>query len=254
MCFDCANNGILHRMVLLLKGLRVVVIDFLKKLYHMLPEPPSTNYLYRTISPSPYDLLPNDPVIYDIGSKGARLGYAFGKSPHGAKIVCVDIEDGHGVDLVADAHDLHMVESNSVDFVASVSVLEHVRYPQKVVNEMLRILKPGGVIYINVPFVFPFHGDPSDYCRFTYKGIDILCEDFEKLDSGFNRGPASTMHHLLVHFFAMVFSFNSKTLYGINQDVFKWLFFWIKYLDKFLANYDMAHVIHSGSYFIGKKK
>lgn len=230
------------------------VIQFLKDVYRKLPNPPSTNYIYRKIEPSPYDFLPENPIIYDIGSKGARGGYAFGKPPQNATIVCVDIEDADGVDLVADAHNLYMVEDNSVDFVTSVSVLEHVRYPQKVVKEMHRILKPGGIIYINVPFLFPFHADPNDFYRFTYKGIDILCEDFEKLDSGFNRGPASTMNHLLVHFFAMLFSFNNKTIYGINVDFFKWLLFWVKYLDIFLAKYSMAYVIHAGTYFIGKKR
>jgi len=231
----------------------VSVMQFLKKIYNKLPEPPSTNYIYREIKPSPYDFLPSEPIIYDIGSKEARAGYAFGKPPKGAKVVCVDMEEGVGVDLVADAHDLHMVESDSVDFVTSISVLEHVRYPQQVVKEMYRILKPGGIIYINVPFVFPFHADPNDYYRFTYKGIDILCEDFNKLDSGFNRGPASTMHHLLVHFMAILFSFNNNVIYAVNVDVFKWLFFWVKYLDKFIAKYSMAYVIHAGTYFIGKK-
>lgn len=226
---------------------------FLKKIYRKLPNPPSTNYIFKEIKPNPYDILPSDPVIYDIGSKGARAGYAFGKPPENAKVVCVDIEDGPGVDLVADAHDLNKVEDNSVDFVISISVLEHVTYPQKVVKEMHRILKPGGLVYISVPFIFPFHADPSDFYRFTYRGVDILCEDFERLDSGFNRGPASTMHHLLVHFFAILFSFNSKSLYSINVDLFKWLLFWVKYLDKILANYSMAHVIHAGAYFLGRK-
>ena len=230
------------------------IIEILKSIYHKLPEPPSTNYIYRKIKPSPYDFLPRQPIIYDIGSKDARAGYAFGKPPTDAKIVCVDIEESVGVDLVADAHNLHMVDNDSVDFVTSISVLEHVKYPQKVIKEIHRILKPGGIIYINVPFIFPFHAAPSDFYRFSHKGIEILCEDFERIDSGFNRGPASTMHHLLVHFFAMLLSFNSKTIYGINIDLFKWLLFWVKYLDKFLANYKMAFVIHTGAYFIGRKR
>lgn len=227
--------------------------DTLRTLYHMLPHPPSTNYLYRTISPNPYDLLPANPVIFDIGSKDAEGSYAFGLPPSGAKVVCVDMQEGPGVDLVADAHDLHMVANDSVDFVISVSVLEHVRYPQKVMQEIYRIIKPGGIVYISVPFVFPFHADPDDFYRFSYKGITILCENFECIGSGFNRGPASTMHHLLVHFLAMLFSFNNRMLYGIAQDLFRWVLFWVKYLDKFLARYQMAYVIHAGSYFLGRK-
>ena len=225
----------------------------LKEVYHLLPEPPSTNYLYRSFDVNPYSLLPPNPTIFDIGSKEARGSYAFGDPPPGAKVVCVDMFDGPSVDLVADAHDMHMVADNSVDCVVTVSTLEHVRYPQKIVAEIYRILKLGGIIYVNVPFVFPFHADPDDFYRFSYNGIKILCEQFECLDSGFNRGPASTMHHLLVHFLAMLFCFNNRILYGINIDVFRWLLFWVKYLDLFLARYSMAHIIHAGSYFIGRK-
>jgi SAM-dependent methyltransferase len=229
------------------------IVDTLKSIYRLLPEPPSTNYLHRQISPNPYDLLPSQPVIFDIGSKETKGTYAFGSPPRDAKVVCVDIEDRPGVDLVADAHDLHMVANESVDCVTTVSVLEHVRNPRKVMQEIYRILKPGGIVYISVPFIFPFHADPYDFYRFSHKGVLILCEQFECIDSGFNRGPASTMHHLLVHFMAMLFCFNSKRLYGINVDLFKWLFFWIKYLDKFMARYQMAYVIHTGSYFVGRK-
>jgi SAM-dependent methyltransferase len=229
------------------------IVEILKSVYHTLPSPPSSYYKSREISPNPIDLLQPNAVIFDIGSKGTRGSYEFGTPPADAKIVCVDISEGVGVDLVADAHDLHMVPDNSVDLVYSVSVLEHVRYPQRVVKEMHRIIKPGGLVFISVPFIFPFHADPDDFYRFSYRGIDILCEDFERLDSGFSRGPASTMHQLLVHFMAMLFCFNNRTLYGINTDLFGWLLFWVKYLDGFLAHYEMAYVIHTGSFFLGRK-
>jgi SAM-dependent methyltransferase len=225
-------------------------IETLKSWYHKLPEPPSTNYALH--KPDPYGLLSPGAVIYDIGSKDSRGEY--GRSlPEGAKVVCVDIADGPGVDLVADAHDMWMVPTDSVDCVTTISVLEHVRYPQKVIKEIYRILKPGGVVYVSVPFMFPFHSDPDDFYRFSSDGLKILCEDFECIENGFNRGPASCMQHLLVHFLAILFSFNSRTLYGINVDLFKWLLFWLKYLDKVLGTYETAKVIHAGSYFLGKK-
>ena len=224
----------------------------LKRLYHSLPRPPSTNYIFH-VPPNPYGLLREGAVIFDIGAKDARGSYAFGAPPKDSRVVCVDIEDGPGVDLVADAHDMHMVEDGSIDCVITVSTLEHVRYPQRVMKEILRILKPGGVLYVSVPFVFPFHSDPHDNYRFSSDGVRILCEDFDCIESGFNRGPASTTCHLLVHFSAILFSFNSRTLYGINVDVFTWLFFWLKYFDVFLGKYDMAKVIHAGAYFVGRK-
>src|SRR5262249_52465520 len=153
------------------------------------PSPPSTNYAFKQFAVAPYDFLPPNPIIFDIGSKSARGAYAFGTPPQGARVVCVDIDPGEGVDLVADAHDLRMVQDNSVDCAVCVSTLQHVRYPAKVVKEMHRILRPGGIIYVNVPFIFPFHTDPDDFYRFSYHGIKILCEDFQCLESGFNRGP-----------------------------------------------------------------
>jgi SAM-dependent methyltransferase len=229
------------------------LISILKALYHALPRPPSTLYVCRRFSVNAYALLPPRSTIFDIGSKGARGSYEFGPPPADAKIVCVDLFAGPGVDLVADAHNMHMVPSNSVDCVVTMSTLEHVRCPHKVVSEIYRILKPGGLVYVNVPFVFPFHGDPDDFYRFSCNGVIVLCERFKRLESGFNRGPASTMHHMLVHFLAMLFCFNSRTLYGINVDLFQWLLFWVKYLDVFLARYSMANVIHAGAYFIGQK-
>src|SRR4051812_24718979 len=226
----------------------------LKQVLRWLATPPDTNYLYRSIEPSPYALLPPDAVIFDIGSKGEGGHYAFGSPPPGARVVCVDIAPGPNVDLVADAHDLHMVPDNSVDCVVSISVLEHVRYPHKVVAEIYRILKPGGVVYLNIPFVYAFHGDPDDFYRFSCNGIRILCEAFEEVDSGFNRGPASTMCDLLVRFWAILLSFNSNRLYELNRILFGWLLFWIKYLDAIIGHYKMARVIHAGAYFVGRKR
>jgi SAM-dependent methyltransferase len=224
----------------------------LKSLYRALPRPPSTNYLFH-VPPNPYSFLQAGATIFDIGSKDARGSYSFGTPPSNSRVVCVDIEPGEGVDLVADAHDMHMVPSDSIDCVITVSTLEHVRYPQKVMTEIFRILKPGGVLYVSVPFVFPFHSDPHDNYRFSADGVKILCERFECVESGFNRGPASTMCHLMVHFCAILFSMNNRTLYGINVDLFTWLLFWTKYLDVFLGKYQMAKVIHAGAYFLGRK-
>ena len=61
------------------------------------------------------------------------------------------------------------------------------------------------------------------------------------------------MQHLLVHYLALLFSFNNKTIYGINVDLFKWLLFWVKYLDKWIAHFEMAYVLQNSTYFIGRK-
>jgi SAM-dependent methyltransferase len=229
------------------------VLRFLRDLYHKLPEPPSANYSWRNFDINPYELLPERAVILDIGSKDAKGKYAFGTPPENAKIVCVDIEDGPGVDVVADAHNLHMIEDESVDLVVIISVLQYMEDPWAAIAELWRVLKVGGVIYISSPFILHLSNDPVDYYRFTPEGLKLICKKFKCLDYGFNRGPASTFLQLMVHFLAILFSFGSKKLYGINVDIFKWLFFWIKYLDIVIARYSYSDIVCTGVFFIGKK-
>ena len=196
--------------------------------------------------------LPKKALIYDIGSKRAR-GYSHAKIPENARLITVDIDAEASPDIVADAHDLHMIPDQSADCVVSMCVLEHCAKPWLVMDEIFRILKPGGKIFIGVPFMFPFHADPIDNYRVSFKGIDILCERFNKIESGFCRGPASCMTHLNIHFLALLLSFNSKALYGVLLDVFGWAFFWTKYLDRLLAKHPMRHVIHAGVFFYGTR-
>ena len=72
-------------------------------------------------------------------------------------------------------------KSESVENIICVSVLEHVPEPQKVVNEIHRILKPGGMILLVIPFVFPYHSIDHDYYRFTKDGIGHLFRHFREV-------------------------------------------------------------------------
>jgi SAM-dependent methyltransferase len=226
----------------------------LQAISRVLPSAPSTNFLWRKFDVRPYELLPPNPLIYDIGSRNARGSYSFGVPPDGARLVCIDIEPGAGVDIVADAHDLHMIDDNSADCVVAVGVLLHCRNPARVIRELHRVLKVGGILYVGAPFISPHPGFPPVFYFFSMEGLEATCAPFEKIQCGFNRGPASTMSYLLVSFSSILFSFNSRTLFAVNQYVFAWLFSWIKYLDAVIARYEQARLLYSATYFIGKKR
>jgi SAM-dependent methyltransferase len=49
----------------------------------------------------------------------------------------------------------------------ATEVLEHCANPQKVLNEINRILKPGGFFFFSVPFMWPLHDMPHDEYRYT---------------------------------------------------------------------------------------
>jgi len=114
-------------------------------------------------------------------------------------------------------------------------------------------LRPGGIFYVNVPFIFYYHDDPVDFYRFSLPGLELLCSRFERIASGSRRGPASTFVELLIRFLAILFSFNSEALYSANVYCGKWLLFWIKYLDIVIARYSVAYLMWGAPYFLGRK-
>jgi len=63
------------------------------------------------------------------------------------------------------------VESNYFDAILCIAVLEHVENPEEVVPELYRVLKPGGHLILEVPFLQPEHKVPTDFQRYTRDGL-----------------------------------------------------------------------------------
>jgi ubiquinone/menaquinone biosynthesis C-methylase UbiE len=63
-------------------------------------------------------------------------------------------------------------------------VLEHVSDPKKAIQEMGRVLKPGGIIIISAPMTWPLHEEPYDFFRYTLHGLRHLMQksNFDILD------------------------------------------------------------------------
>ena len=60
------------------------------------------------------------------------------------------------------------------DAVINTEVLEHVEYPQKVINEFYRILKPGGQLFLTAPQGWGIHEAPYHFFNFTKYGLKLL--------------------------------------------------------------------------------
>lgn len=82
-------------------------------------------------------------------------------SPHGASFVDVEADLGQPLPF-ADA---------SFDTIVLSDVLEHVPDPQRLWQEMARVLAPGGCLLLNVPFLYGLHELPHDYHRFTESAL-----------------------------------------------------------------------------------
>lgn len=181
------------------------------------------------------------------------LNIGSGNSNISDKVYNLDIFAYDNVDIVCDIVNLPF-EDNSIDIVLNLVVLEHVPYPQKVIDEIYRVLKPGGIIYTSFPFIQGFHASPYDYTRITEEGIKILHEKFELMTVKPFGGPTSGMLWIVQEWIAILFSFGNKKLHLIIYLIAIVLTFPIKFLDYLLIHYPMAKNIASGFTYIGKKR
>ncbi len=99
-----------------------------------------------------------------------------------ANIITLDIDPLSGADLIGDICNLgSVVEDESFDFVICTEVLEHVANPFDAMNEIFRVLKPGGKLYASSPFDFRIHGPLPDNWRFSEHGWRELGKRFSRL-------------------------------------------------------------------------
>lgn len=72
------------------------------------------------------------------------------------------------LDLVIDLNSpLTQLKSGSFDAVLLSDVLEHIQEPAALMMEISRILRPGGYLLMNSPFIYQIHETPHDYFRYT---------------------------------------------------------------------------------------
>jgi SAM-dependent methyltransferase len=89
---------------------------------------------------------------------------------------------------------LHLpIASDSVDFVHSQAVLEHVPDPQRAVDELRRILRPGGRVYAEIAFMQPLHAVPFHFFNVTPHGAALLFREWDVVDSGVFGGLSPTV-------------------------------------------------------------
>ncbi|MES2497215.1 MAG: methyltransferase domain-containing protein [Pseudomonadota bacterium] len=89
-------------------------------------------------------------------------------------------------DLVIEPACRYPIADASLDGIGCFAVMEHMTEPWVAATEFARMLKPGGTVFIDYPFLVPVHGYPSHYYNATREGLVRL------FDSGFERIKLAT--------------------------------------------------------------
>ncbi|MEO8385304.1 MAG: class I SAM-dependent methyltransferase [Betaproteobacteria bacterium] len=104
-------------------------------------------------------------TVVDIGALNVN-GSLREVCPEGVTLVGVDFSHGPGVDIVLNDPYLLPFGDNEVDVVVSSSCFEHAELFWVLFLELLRVVKPDGLVFLNVPSNGAFHRCPVDCWRF----------------------------------------------------------------------------------------
>jgi len=188
----------------------------------------------------------NSGLIVNLGSKSADWG---------SHVVNLDLvmpaEGASNVDLLGDIQRLPFAD-NSVDGVICTYVLEHVADARACMDEIARVIKPGGHVYITVPFLFPTHPDPLDRWRWTLDGLRFSLSAFSEVEAGTSGGPFSAYVAIVPTLTASLFS--HFYLFNGIRFFLGWLLWPLKFLDLLAWRSKKAYMAASNFYFWGRKR
>lgn len=111
-------------------------------------------------------LFPTQGRILDIGGKKISKRGRFDIGKYSFQVEYANISLETTPDCLCDVAHLPITD-NIYDGAICSEVLEHVSDPRLVAQEAHRVLKPGGILLICVPFLQLIHADPYDYGRYT---------------------------------------------------------------------------------------
>jgi hypothetical protein len=119
-----------------------------------------------------------------------------------------------------------------------------------VAEEMWRVLKPGGEVFVDVPFLYVIH-DEHDYYRFTDKGLRVLFSRFHEIESGVSGGPSSFLPMFLITYAGAFLP--GRALKFVSRRALALALSPLKYLDLAIRNDPGVRIAADSFYFIGSK-
>ncbi|MBQ4417199.1 MAG: class I SAM-dependent methyltransferase [Butyrivibrio sp.] len=112
--------------------------------------------------------------VLEVGSR-IITGANFREFFRHAEYTGFDLYAGENVDVVGDAHRLSSYfPSASFDLVFCSSVFEHLAMPWVAANEMIKLVKPGGYVFVETHYCYGAHELPWHFFQFSYTALKIL--------------------------------------------------------------------------------
>jgi len=179
-----------------------------------------------------------------------NIGSGHEQNFHQNNLTNFDIYPHWNTHVSGDAHYLPFLNS-SVDIVWLCAVLEHIENPFRVMEEVYRVLKPGGILLISVPFIQYLHASPHDYFRYTKYGLRSICRNFIEIESGATyTGPMGTILQLISVIPLMMFK--NKIIKNSLSFLTAWIFSPILLIDLFFRKKG-SEIVTGGICYLGKK-
>lgn len=137
--------------------------------------------------------------LYEIGNKpglkilevGSREVTGLSKARQGfaqAQYTGFDFYAGDNVDVVGDAHKLSSYfKDEKFDIIYSSACFEHFAMPWVVATEMAKLLKVGGIVFVETHFSFRSHERPWNFFQFSDMALRTLFSEalgFECIEAG----------------------------------------------------------------------
>ncbi|QXP88118.1 methyltransferase domain-containing protein [Methylococcus capsulatus] len=195
-------------------------------------------------------------TLYDLGA---------GESPykdfflqHADDYIAVDWAGSyHAIraDIVADLNAHLPIESEVADAVVSLSVLEHLREPQTMLDEAFRILKPGGGLVLQVPWQWWIHEAPHDFFRYTPYGLEYLLKQAGFIDIQVEpQAGFFTMMVLKLNYFSLRLIRGPRPLRWMLRGIFGGMWYLGQKLAPSLDKLDRNWALEASGYFATARK
>jgi SAM-dependent methyltransferase len=126
----------------------------------------------ENVSANGYDIVARTVIEAVAATGGLILDAGAGSNERRwPNVVQMEIKPYPYIDVLATNQALPF-RDGAFDAVFTLNVLEHVNDPWQSAAEIMRVLRPGGLVYAVVPFLQPLHGYPDHFYNMTLRGLE----------------------------------------------------------------------------------